>query len=457
MRRHHILGICLTGLITSTLIGCGGSPAMIQTAEPAPPRNPYVDWDQADWRVDRYILVNVKDFVTNQNLGTRDPASDYRTAITYAAVWDSLGLIPFLALNDAEQADRRRLATNHVAEARRIVLGTVNHYWKNASSGFHPNLDAIDSFPNPVGVETAVTAAITHLTIAAGMDPTNPAAWRDLAYFFGVVGDWSRQQHALSSALAALDQIDPAATTTGDLARLRRDVLMDLAWLARDMQQPDLTIAYLDHAGPWIQTPSRERFERNYEATLLRGLALADQGEWLAALGQSRDLPRIQVTSRALRGGVREDLRWHLDAPHFEALGYDRSAWPRQESDFGRRWIKALAGAPSGNISHMLWLLGAPPTHLEFPPRLASRYWQDQGRLYTRGGDFETARHCFEWSAMYRPYMAFFPLGGSEAGPSRMGVTAANQRYFTGYGRFFLCGDRGAFNRDVATSVTTRP
>jgi len=448
-------GSGLVGLILLVVAGCGGPPASDFAADEAPPTDLYVDWDRADWLVDRYVLVNVRDYTTAQNLGRRKPAADYQDAITYAAVWDSLGLIPFLSLNETEQADRRRLARNHLAEARRVVLGTVHHYRSAASRGFMPNLNAIDSAPIPEGAETAVTTAIRHLTITVGMDPSHPAAWRDLAYFSGVVGDRPRQQRALGAALAALDQADPAQVAEGDLGRLRRDILLDLAWLARDLGQPALTLAYLDHVAPWLRTPSPERDDRLFEARLLRGLALADQGEWLAAIEVARDLPRIEVLSRTLRGGVREDLRWHLDAPNWQVLGYDRTNWPRQVSDFGRRWIKALAGAPSGDGDHTLWLLGAPPTSLEFPPRLASRYWQDQGRVYARAGDHESARHCFEWAAIYRPYMAFFPLGGSQ-GPSRLGTASATQRYYTGYGMFFLCGDRGAYDHDVDTMVAER-
>ncbi|HOX25403.1 MAG TPA: hypothetical protein PLL30_12475 [Candidatus Krumholzibacteria bacterium] len=453
-------GTCATfapiGLTLVVVAGCGGPPASEFAADEPSPAGLYVDWDRADWLVDRSILVNVRDFTVAQNLGRRDPVAEYRVAITYAAEWDSLGLIPFLALNEDEQADRRRLARKHLAEARRVALGTLGHYREAASRGFLPNLNLVDNAPIPPGAETAVTTAIRHLTTAAGLDPSHPAAWRDLAYFSGVVGDRRRQQRALDAALAALDRVDSDHPAEGDLGRLRRDIVLDLAWLARDLGQPQLTLAYLDHVEPWLATPSPERDLRRFEARLLRGLALADRGDWLAAIGVARDLPRTEVLSRTPRGGARESLRWFLGAPNLLALGYDRANWPRQVSDFGRRWIKALAGAPSGDSRHTLWLLGSPPTDLEFPPRLAARYWQDQGRVYARAGDHESARHCFEWSAMYRPFLAFFPIAGSR-GPSRLGAAEASQRYFTAYGMFFLCGDRGAYDRDAAATVAERP
>jgi hypothetical protein len=456
MRVLGLAAVILVALAALTTVGCGGQPAVESSPGADAPEDLYVDWDLADWRVDRYILVNVRDFTTAQALGVREPAEAYRRAVTFEAVWDSLGLIPFLSLNHAEQADRRRVARRHVAEARRVVLGTTNHYWSEASRGYIPNLNAIDNAPVPLGVETAVTTALRHLVAATGVDPSNPAGWRDLAYFYGVVGDRPRQQRALGAALVSLDLVDPDGGVEGDVGRLRRDVFLDLAWLARDLRQPDLALAYLDHVQPWLRTPSPEREDRLFEAGVLRGLALADKGEWLAAVTQARDLPRVEVTSRSVRGSVREDLRWFLDAPHFEALGYDRSAWPRLLSDFGRRWIKAMAGAPSGDISHTLWILGPPPTHLEFPPRLASRYWQDQGVLYARAGDMENARHCFEWAMMYRPYMAFFPLTGSSSRPGRTARPGTAQRYYTSYGMFFLCGDRGAYERDVEPTLAAR-
>ena len=448
-------GFYLAAIALIVICGCSGAPDA-ETDPTAPvPTDLWVDWDLADWRVDRYILVNIRDFTTTQNLGRRDPVSDYQKAVTYKADWDSLGLIPFLSLNEAEQRDRRRVARNHIAEARRVVLGTTNHYWLESSLGFVPNLSN-DNAPIPMGAETAVTHAIGNLVAAVGTDPSNPAGWRDLAYFYGVVGDRVRQQRALTASLVALDRIDTEQKAEDDFGRMRRDVFLDLAWLARDLRQPNLTLAYLAHVNSWLATPSPEHNDRVYEAKLLRGLALADRGEWLAAVNQARELPRIEVVSRSIRGGVREDLRWFLDPPHFEALGYDRAAWPRLASDFGRRWVKATAGAPSGNPDHTLWLLGAPPTHLEFPPRLAYRYWQDQGRLYARAGDAETALHCFEWAVMYRPYMAFFPLAGSGSSPSRLARPGTAKRYYTAYGMFFLCGDRSAFTRDTDPTVATR-
>jgi len=457
-RRFDRIDIKLTsiGLYVLAVLafgGCGSTPEPESNNDQPMVADPYVDWDRADWLLDRYIMVNLQDYVTTQNLGQRKPAKKYQDAITYKAHRDSMGLIPFLTLTAEEAEERRRLAANNVAEARRVALGAVGYYRENAAQGYQSNSSSVNMAPIPQGVETAVTTAISHLTLAVGMDPSNPAAWRDLAYFFGVVGDRTRQQRALSATLVALDHIDPDQTNEGDLARLRRDVLLDLSWLARDLGQPELTQAYLDHVQNWLHVESPERSDRIFEANVLRGLAYADQNEWLAAVETARALPRYETTRRALRGGVRDDLRWHMSAPNSELLGSEKAAWPKQKSDFGRRWIKAMAGAPSGDIDHALWLLGPPATDLEFPSRLAWRFWQDQGRLYTRAGEMGTARHCFEWAAMYRPYLAFFPTTGVQ-GAFRMGTAEATERYYTAYGMFFLCGDRRAFDRDVESSIS---
>jgi hypothetical protein len=440
--------------VVSVLAGCGGPPAPLDDPL-AIGGDLYVDWDRADWRVDRYLLISAKDFATSKNLGPREPARAYREALTYSARWDSVSMVTYLALETREQIARRKQSRAHLRRARTILRSTVNHHWNEASRGYLPNLNAIDHAPKPVGIETAVTSALTHLVDAVGLDPTNVAAWRDLAYFTGAVGDRDRQHRALTATLAALDLVPPRAGPRPDVDRLRRDTLLDLAWLSRELQQPALTLAYLDHVEPWLDAPGPERTERRFEADVLRGLALADQGAWLEAVQQARRLPRIPVVRRAMRGGAREGLRWQLDPPLFEAMGHDRTAWPRRESDFGRRWVKAVAGAPSGDMDHTLWLLGAPPTDLEFPPRLAWRFWQDQGRLYARAGQTRAARNCFQWAAMYRPYMAFFPLAGSQRS-GRLATPGASQRYFTGYGLFFLCGDRGAFERDTGMAISSR-
>jgi hypothetical protein len=428
--------------------GCSRPPAADLLAELPPPDDFYIDWDELDWHIDRYLQVNMRDFVIAQNLGRHDPAADYRAAVTYRAVWDSVGLDLFRRLNDDEQADRRRLAARHHAEARRLVLSVIGHHGNLLARGYLPNLNTADMASRPQGVETVVTRAISHWIRATGLDPSHPAAWRDLAYFCGVVGDRKRQQRALGAALAALDHADPSQARAGASGRLRRDLFLDLAWLARDQGQPELSLAYLDHLQPWLAVASPEREDRHFEAQVLSGLVLAEAGRQRAAAGQASQLPAAVLLQRTQRGGVREDLRWHLSAPLGENLGYMRANWPRQDSDFARRWIRAWIGAPSGEPSHTIRLLGAPPTNLELPPRLAGRYWQDRGQLHARAGDLYTANRCFEWAAFYRPYMAFFPLRGT-AGPSRLGPADSWNEFYTGYGVFFLCGDRSAYLQQV--------
>jgi len=446
--------VCATVLVVAALAlaGCGSSPSVNTEATTPLPTSLYVDWDYYDWLLDRFIMINVRDFVLMHGQRVPKPHLDYKAAVTYSAEWDSISLVGFLSLSTAEQTARRRDAADHHEKARRIVLGTVGYYRGAADRGMMPNLSTVEMVLPPQGAETAVTAAIKQLVRAVGTDPGSAGAWHDLAYFTRIAGDRTRHQKALASCLAALDMLPEASRVGDDARRLRRDVLLDLAWLARDLGQPAVTLAYLDHVRPWLDAPGREREERNYEAKLLRGLALADQGEWLAAVSEARDLPRLKVVTRTLSGGwTSDELRWSMSAPHFLTLGFDRAAWPTQESDFGRRWIKALAGAPTGEAAHVLWTLGSPPTHLEFPARIASRYWQDQGLLYARAGRYQTAHNCYEWAAMYHPYSVFFPLRGRQESSS-----SVSQGYFLGYGTFFLCGDREAYDRDLKTFIAER-
>jgi tetratricopeptide (TPR) repeat protein len=433
----------IAGLAVLVLAGCGSSPAVRTEVAPPPPDDLFVDWDHHDWMLDRFVLASARRFAPPGADRQTHPWRAYRQALTYTAPWDSLGLVAFINLSPAEQHARRDEAAAALGRARRAILSTIHAFRYHIDDGLEPRLAD--------GAGTAVITALGQLVNAAGVDPSHPGAWRDLAYFHGVVGDRPRQQRALASCLAALDQLPAAKADAADAHRVRRDVLLDLAWLARDLGQPAVTIAYLDYLEPWLATPGREREERLYEAQVLRGLALADQGEWLAAVTRARDLPSYDVTTRTLPGGApRDDLRWVLTAPHFATLGFDRAAWPTQRSDFGRRWIKALAGAPSGFDASALWLLGAPPTHLEFPPRLAARFWQDQGRLHGLAGDHETAARCYEWAARYRPYAAFVPVSAHDHSPR------GGPGYFLGFGRFFLCGDREAYDRDLAQLVAQR-
>jgi tetratricopeptide (TPR) repeat protein len=452
--RPRATALLLLLLASATLLaGCGPAPSPrdepVQDARAA-----FVDWDLVGTRVDRTLLLAARDFAIAQNLAPRDPARTYREAVAYAAPRDSIGLIPFLTLGDAHQERRRQLARPHRDTARRVVIGTLHRYWNDATRGAVPDLDLQGNGLRPQGIETAVTTALHHLTIATGLDPTDVAAWRDLAYFRGAIGDRDGQHRALTATLAALDMVDPLGTAAGDLARIRRDTLLDLAWLARASGQPRVALGYLDHAAPWLELPSPERDDRTYEAGVLRGLALAEAGHPAAAVQQARSLPRAVVVQRTLRGTVREDLRWRLDPPDPATLGLDRAAWPRVESDFGRRWVQAVAQAHQtvGDLGPALWRLGPAPTHLDFPPRLAARYWQDRGDLCVRAGRLEEALHCYEWAALARPYVAFFPVSGSRA----RGMLASGEgphRYYTGYGLFFLQGDRSAFTEDAGLAL----
>lgn len=435
----------LTGAVTIiavlaivALAGCATTPARRDSPQPVVPSGLYVDWDHHDWCVDRYVLATLSDLRRRTEPSMAAPRLVYQDAVTYQAAWDSVSLVAFMARDSAEQQARRRDGAQAHLGARRIILRALRSVAglddRQAESGL------IDP-----GSERALTEAMVALIAATGTDPSNPAAWRDLAYFCGVVGDRPRQQRALAACLAALDQAAPALADSDDGRRLRRDVLLDLAWLARDLGQPAVTLAYLDHVVPWLDAAGPELEERLYEARLLRGLALADQGEWLAAVAEARDLPHLRVTTRSLAGGsARDHLRWSLTAPHFMTLGLDRSAWPRQASDFGRRWIKALAGAPAGESAHVLWLLGPPPTHLELPARLAARFWQDLGHLHAAAGQRTEASHCYRWAALYRPYTMFFPLQARTGRPR-----GSSPVYYVGYDRFFLCGDRQAYERDT--------
>lgn len=434
------------------LSGCASTPSRRAGESPPPASNLYIDWDHHDWCFDRYILTNVRDVRRRTEPTVASPSLAYRDAVTYRADWDSLGLVSFLGREPAEQQARRRDGARAHLEARRLILRTLGAYQGFIDRGSGKSIVGLDAAPSVLGSEATVTAAITALVAATGTDPSSPFAWRDLAYFCGAVGDRPRQQRALAACLAALDQADGALINGDDAQRLRRDVLLDLAWLARDLGQPAVTLAYIDYLEPWLAAPGPEQKERRYEAQLLRGLALADQGEWLAAVSAARDLPRLRVATRSLTGGsARESLRWSLNAPHFMTLGFDRTSWPRQRSDFGRRWIKALAGAPAGESAHVLWLLGPPPTHLELPARLASRFWQDLGRLHAEAGQRAEAAHCYEWAALYRPYGVFFPLQ-TRTGRPRGGSPV----YYLGYDTFFLCGDRQAYQRDIDDQVAER-
>lgn len=450
-----LLFFCGPGLL---LAGCSGPPAagrvgLDAASDHAPAEALYVDWDEHDFHLDRYLQINLRDLAVSMDRDHRDLSDVYRQAVTDEAAWDSIGLDLHSRLNRAEQTQRRRLATRHHDRARSLLLGVIHHHRNWLARGLLPDFTPVGMIDRHEGVETVVTTALKHLTRATATDPSLAAAWRDLAYFSGVAGDRDRQERALNAALAALEAPGRGPRDTDDHGRLRRDILLDLAWLVRASGRLDLAIAHLDRLEPWLGTPAPEADLRLYEALLLRGLALADRGDRREANRIARELPALRLPVRAIRALKREDLHWHISIPNSGELGFMRSAWPRRESNFGRQWIRAALEAASGDPRRAARLLHAPPTDLELPSRLAWRYWQERGRLHDLANEGHEAIRCYQRAAQYRPYLAFFPLRASDGAP-RLGEFGFVRRYYAGYGLFFLCGDPELWQSDHPSAMT---
>lgn len=253
-------------------------------------------------------------------------------AMGFSATEDSLGLDEFLALPDAEQQARRRLARRFLAEADGAGRADLR---------------------------------IRSLTNAAGVAPDDPAIWLRLAKVWRWVGDYLATDTSLTNAATAVRAFDVSTWLEaergfdyGNIAGL--ETALQRAWLHYDRGE-------WREAMPWVRAALTVE-SGNTEVLRIRGLLEARQGKRGMAHQIADDLRRKDEFSA--------DISWvmfNLDTAmgrHRAAYNYCYTLRPNQrnaaecyrdmgrtaervrEWSFARRWYReSTAALPFRNIT----------------------------------------------------------------------------------------------------------
>ncbi|MBD3222416.1 tetratricopeptide repeat protein [bacterium] len=430
-------------------------------ASEAPP------WDQLDWRIDRGLLVSRYLF---HDVQPDDPWEAY--AATLGA--DAIPLRDLLAEFDAlDAADRRRAreaAADLLWRGKRVVL--VRALELRDVTRANKRLPVGDfSEPTP-GFAEAVTRAIDRLAAAVRRDPTLAEAWYHLAYFSGLAGDRRRAARAHEAFMTVWPRQDQ--DTRDRLAAMYQLVVLDRAWALRESGQGDACLAWLDRHRDRLDTRTDgPGIAPADEARLIAALVHAERGEATPARALIAHLPRVELPHRAnapleayvsvgnQRARYYERFLYggnplHKLDPEPDVSQADKMVRERRTSSYLRRWVKAWLSHGRGHDAETVRReLGRIELEVDFQPRLAWRWWQDQGVLYEQLGDYQLAEVCWARAAVYRPYFIYHPMGQGRGIPRVHGLAGTGRPYFLAYGTYFMTGSPWSYAANVALASET--
>lgn len=412
---RNVLTVTVGLVCLACLASCSSSPAP-RTDTPdftdTSLTDPFIDWAQLDWKFKRHHLIGAYLFGT---LPPRNPFGQYVKAVRHDSPFDKLDLDEFMALDPGDRADRRRAARHHLTKARRFYM-TVLRSWQILSEGAR--------FSTPLLGE-AITISLHDWVLAANIDPSNPYAWYDLAYFQGLAGNAVAQREALENCLAL-----PGLADLPDGVALRLRAHLDLAWVLKNRGEFEACLEQISAAAAIMKSDTGRTLDTAKEAVLLRGLALAEDGQLSAARHLAKDLRAWPVFLRQPR---------HLDTGDMMP-SENKRALETVESDWAQTWIWALTWMKLGDRHQALAGFSERDTRTEFPPHLNYRYWNDRGRICEHFGEMELARLNYVNAAVYRPYFIYYPMVGARGLSKIYGQRGTGQLYFLGYKQFYLSG-----------------
>jgi len=352
----------------------------------------YHNWIAWDERLDRERIAEFYLFSCPQ---PEDPWREYVKATRFHIEVDSLGLTEFRALPAADQRHRQDLARQHLDQAARFKL---------IIDELHDLLTANEAYEKitvPIQVKGAgecLTRCLGHLVAASAIDPADSRTWYDLAYFSGIIGDWNRCRGNLETALAVLG--DSSVAVDRDL-RLR--IYLDLAWLARNLGQSAGGIAWADKA--------LELDAENHEARLIRGLSLADLGEFDAAMLAATLLEKVRIY---------------------------KFTWGYYLHDYASSWIRGLVFLRQGKPDLARYTLGRIDLKKKFP--YARYYWTDLGGICERLGLREEAEECYSMAGFCQPYCLYYPFAGFRGGGDSVERAPSDFTFYQSYEAFYAGG-----------------
>lgn len=423
--------------------------ALLITASTACANDP-IQWTVLDGGLDRSDLLNAYVVRITQ---PKDPSLVYREGLRYLAAADSLGVDDWSSLNPAQQQYRQELAEPY----RQQVQSTHRTLSHARNVAMDPSLSTrghgLISGGGTLLIETL--GALVNLT---GLVPVEAAAWFDLAYMAGCIGDTRRQEAALLTFNDLYEDGAPDQRKQWRDRRVRSS--LDLGWLARDRGAFDEAMAWaldadviMDNAGGGSPANTRE-------ARLIAALVRAEQGEFDEARSLAApltDLPfwkynkvmaNIQsftdtkLWAMQIQYGDTARINWtdHTTS----TLPTQKNAWGREVGPWARHWVRALVAMKQGDEKRTFDALGNMDPFVEYPAHLSYRLWNDRGRVCDAFNRHEQAQRCYAQATLYRPFFIYYPLEGRRSLSRYYTDHGGNQVFFLGAGYFYTAGDQFA-------------
>lgn len=440
-------------LVALTLI-CVSLSALAADTPPA--------WDSLDWKLERSILVSRYLFHDQQ---PDNPWDLYTATLGPDETPLAQLLAEFDALDDAGRSRAREAAAERLSRGRLVMLDKI-YPLRNAVEERDTNL--IGGFADPTpGFAVAMGTAIELFADAVRRDPTLAEAWYHLAYFTSLAGDRARSTRAREAFFMVWDrQTDDARQRLQPLWEVS---VLDEAWNRRDDGRYDDCLTWLDrHQEKLPRTVDGPGVAPRVEARLIRGLVHAERNEVAAALATLPGLPLMSLPTRAtapqrtyldVGAGIKRYLQrfgddmnpYHNPRPKWQDQTVDNLARAHRESSYLRRWVKGWTSLRRGYDAETVQRdLGRVETEMEFQPRLAWRWWQDQGLIYEELGELELARVCWSRAAVYRPLFIYHPTGQGQGIASVHGLAGTSRPYFLAYGTFMITGSPWSYAANAA-------
>lgn len=377
-------------------------------------------WMEMDSRFYRLLDENPNQDVSQYRL---DQVEAYRQSkMRTASMPDPVSLEQFQALDSAEQASRRKRA---LKELKMVVgfYGVQTQRLQRARED-QPTQSLINA-----SNMTALTDCLRQLGNATSIDPENYYAWHLQSYFAACCGDVERSHDSLMAAAKALN-----AVPRDELVDMKQRVMLDLAWLERNLGLFEKALMRVDIVGRIGSEP--------VEAVLLRGLIAAQTGDSQLAL-------RIASELRSQKVRI-----FPLDVITISATPdvVDVAKWSTQKSAYMKSWITALLEMQKGNVKAAGLAFPEVSTYRYYP--FAPHFWNDAGLIFERTGRPRQAQEAWAMARISRPYIPYmiYTANGIRLGELTGSVTTSD--YFLGFDSFYLGGSRLAYGASLVGGMS---